>query len=515
MYLFPSPPLSSLTHTLLAVYLPRGHRRRGISSLRPPAFSEFGVDAMHALQLVQLSLCLPVSLLLSKCETKIIASRVADFDPPLPMPTPPRLHPPPPPPTPQSIPPPAPPGPTLPAYPTYVPPPSASSHSRSLVPPHPQQHLRQVKTEHPTPANGGTELGSGMGLSYNQSAHGQQLPGPALNALALSFPSASSPPNRAHSSSLFTLPGATATPMSFSATALYRMPQTDGPAPSYNDGVDSDEDEDDLEPVQMQLPWTAHPSLSVPAPAPGAAKMAMEWQEDDLAINSDLDDSDDEDNDAADAADEEGAIVFAARVKNKWKCVLKDGMIHTGGRDYLFQRCAGHHASHPTNTKAKELYSTQKHRSASRTTSSFTYVYIQTTCAYPYPHPQPTWLATSIVSLSNRIRRQTPWMGLLLVVLNLPRRTKNMTDLTTTPGTHSNADKWLDYTSAWEGRGLWCGGAGRIFGFFWWECAPAEIPVIAVELLRKLKERLTSGALVQTAFNSRGEILHLAVRAEG
>jgi hypothetical protein len=28
-------------------------------------------------------------------------------------------------------------------------------------------------------------------------------------------------------------------------------------------------------------------------------------------------------------------------MKNKWKCILKEGMIHTGGRNYLFQPCTG------------------------------------------------------------------------------------------------------------------------------------------------------------------------------
>lgn len=31
-----------------------------------------------------------------------------------------------------------------------------------------------------------------------------------------------------------------------------------------------------------------------------------------------------------------------ARVKNKWKCVLKDGMIHVNGKDYLFAKCNGY-----------------------------------------------------------------------------------------------------------------------------------------------------------------------------
>lgn len=31
-----------------------------------------------------------------------------------------------------------------------------------------------------------------------------------------------------------------------------------------------------------------------------------------------------------------------ARVKNKWKCILKDGMIHINGKDYLFAKCTGY-----------------------------------------------------------------------------------------------------------------------------------------------------------------------------
>jgi uncharacterized membrane protein YecN with MAPEG domain len=31
-----------------------------------------------------------------------------------------------------------------------------------------------------------------------------------------------------------------------------------------------------------------------------------------------------------------------ARVRNKWKCILKDGMIHINGKDYLFSKCTGY-----------------------------------------------------------------------------------------------------------------------------------------------------------------------------
>ncbi|KAK4689013.1 transcription initiation factor TFIIA large subunit, partial [Tremellales sp. Uapishka_1] len=68
----------------------------------------------------------------------------------------------------------------------------------------------------------------------------------------------------------------------------------------------------------------------------------------DEVIDSDLDDSDDGLMDQGDGVDEEGEIdiVFCVydkvqRVKNKWKTVFKDGMIHINGKDYLFAKCNG------------------------------------------------------------------------------------------------------------------------------------------------------------------------------
>ncbi|ORY30594.1 transcription factor IIA, alpha/beta subunit-domain-containing protein [Naematelia encephala] len=61
----------------------------------------------------------------------------------------------------------------------------------------------------------------------------------------------------------------------------------------------------------------------------------------DEVIDSDLDDSDDE-------GEEEGDIdiVFCVydkvqRVKNKWKTVFKEGVVHINGKDYLFAKCNG------------------------------------------------------------------------------------------------------------------------------------------------------------------------------
>lgn len=62
-------------------------------------------------------------------------------------------------------------------------------------------------------------------------------------------------------------------------------------------------------------------------------------------INSDLDDSDDADDDAEGAEEIEHIILClydkVTRTKNKWKCVLKDGIMLVNGRDYLFHRANG------------------------------------------------------------------------------------------------------------------------------------------------------------------------------
>jgi transcription initiation factor TFIIA large subunit len=71
-------------------------------------------------------------------------------------------------------------------------------------------------------------------------------------------------------------------------------------------------------------------------------------QEDDNELGSDLDDdSQASSNEAADAEDASSSwnhnyIICqyekVTRTKNKWKCILKDGMLHIDGRDYAFHR---------------------------------------------------------------------------------------------------------------------------------------------------------------------------------
>ena len=63
--------------------------------------------------------------------------------------------------------------------------------------------------------------------------------------------------------------------------------------------------------------------------------------EDDL-LGSDLDD-DDDDNEASIETDNIILCQYdkASRTKSKWKCSLKDGLVHVNGQDFAFHRAAG------------------------------------------------------------------------------------------------------------------------------------------------------------------------------
>ncbi|KFY14068.1 hypothetical protein V491_06165, partial [Pseudogymnoascus sp. VKM F-3775] len=84
-----------------------------------------------------------------------------------------------------------------------------------------------------------------------------------------------------------------------------------------------------------------------------AAQEGKGWEEssnraeddDEDAINSDLDDPDDPKSD--DSGDDETPQVMLCmydkvqRVKNKWKCVMKDGVLTINGKDYVFHKASG------------------------------------------------------------------------------------------------------------------------------------------------------------------------------
>ena len=73
----------------------------------------------------------------------------------------------------------------------------------------------------------------------------------------------------------------------------------------------------------------------------------LKSEDDEDAINSDLDDSDDDQqNQMGDDDDENGDSILCTydkvqRVKNKWKCTLKDGVMSVGGKEYVFHKGTG------------------------------------------------------------------------------------------------------------------------------------------------------------------------------
>ena len=76
-------------------------------------------------------------------------------------------------------------------------------------------------------------------------------------------------------------------------------------------------------------------------------KPEIKDEDDENAINSDLDDSDEEGQGQIGDDDDDGGDTILCtydkvqRVKNKWKCVLKDGVLSTGGKEYVFHKGSG------------------------------------------------------------------------------------------------------------------------------------------------------------------------------
>ncbi|KAH8698829.1 transcription factor IIA, alpha/beta subunit [Talaromyces proteolyticus] len=86
------------------------------------------------------------------------------------------------------------------------------------------------------------------------------------------------------------------------------------------------------------------PSQRVPAPP--APYDGADDEEDEDAINSDLDDPDDLAAEDPEGDDAVGQVMLCTydkvqRVKNKWKCTLKDGILSTGGKEYVFHKGQG------------------------------------------------------------------------------------------------------------------------------------------------------------------------------
>ncbi|KAL2258591.1 hypothetical protein VTK26DRAFT_8061 [Humicola hyalothermophila] len=82
-----------------------------------------------------------------------------------------------------------------------------------------------------------------------------------------------------------------------------------------------------------------------PAQVDGPDDDVKEEDSDEDAINSDLDDPD-EDRDDEDEDDDSMNMMLCMydkvqRVKNKWKCILKDGVLTVNGKEYVFHKATG------------------------------------------------------------------------------------------------------------------------------------------------------------------------------
>jgi len=217
-----------------------------------------------------------------KWETKVVASHVADFESATAAQQqsgPPRNYPP--------------------------PQPMIAHHYQHPYPPLPGPGQTTVKTE---PMDSRYILNAPQGMAYTlPQLPGPQIPGrpPATQPPVLTYPPQPPPQNT-------------------------KIPQVDGPSSSGSDSPSP----------PTFAPRSQHPSLPQP-PQPTSAPADNE------AINSDLDDSDsEEEEETQEDGPGDGNIVFCtydkvARVKAKWKCILKDGMIHVNGKDYLFAKCTG------------------------------------------------------------------------------------------------------------------------------------------------------------------------------
>lgn len=265
-------------------------------------FDEFGVseDVLADLQ--------------SRWENKVIQSHVAEFDPPAQpaaAPQPVQQHP-------------------QPIHQSYPPHPMHMMQTHPHYA-HPYGHMAAAPVPAPSQPAVKTEPNDNAARylmnPYPGAAGLTPLPGPNLAAAARP-PTLPPHPgvNNAARPAYATQPG---------VAPGQRIPQVDGPSESSDD--------DDSQSPPAFAPRTNHPSL----PQPVSAQPRQRSPGDSEAINSDLDDSDTE---GEEEADEGGAnepdIVFCtydkvARVKNKWKCILKDGMIHVNGKDYLFAKCTG------------------------------------------------------------------------------------------------------------------------------------------------------------------------------
>ncbi|TEB06337.1 hypothetical protein FA13DRAFT_1807176 [Coprinellus micaceus] len=259
-----------------------------IASIKPE-FDEYGVseDILAELQ--------------HKWESKVIASHVAEFEPPAQAPA--------------AAPPPPHVQPTQHSYPQH--PMHMNTDAPPFTPTHYAAHMAAVATAATTAPGQPQVKAEPVDTRYMLPSYTlPPLPGPNVTAARPPV----LPPHPGGQAGVISFARPAQTQQSSSAPARpmltdlqSRLMTTESPSP----------------PSTAFAPRTMHPSL----PQPVTASQRQQTPVDSEAINSDLDDSDSDNEEEADEGGVgESDIVFCtydkvARVKNKWKCVLKDGMI--------------------------------------------------------------------------------------------------------------------------------------------------------------------------------------------
>lgn len=110
--------------------------------------------------------------------------------------------------------------------------------------------------------------------------------------------------------------------------------QFDDDHPDNNSGDDDDEEDDEEEDDEVE----SDGGDVIESKAGGSTLATVGGDE---LLGSDLDDDDDEEEDAVDEEAMNKVLCQYEKVhrsKNKWKCVLKDGIMNVNGHDYVFHR---------------------------------------------------------------------------------------------------------------------------------------------------------------------------------
>ncbi|XP_074567850.1 transcription initiation factor IIA large subunit-like isoform X1 [Curcuma longa] len=121
------------------------------------------------------------------------------------------------------------------------------------------------------------------------------------------------------------------------------LPQSDGVQDDYDDlfpfqGVTTEDYNTPGDHVELRAPT---PAVATPKPSKDEAE-----EDDEPSLNEDDDDDDELDDDQDDDEPNTQHLVLAlfdkvTRTKSRWKCTLKDGIMHLNNRDILFNKANG------------------------------------------------------------------------------------------------------------------------------------------------------------------------------